>query len=53
VEHVELLWSLLTHIYAFAMLDCIPCLKALDLDGHEKMVSEAMSRTGRRPVMLV
>ncbi|KAE8076201.1 hypothetical protein FH972_014865 [Carpinus fangiana] len=25
----------------------IPCLKALYLDGHEKMVSEAMSRTGR------
>jgi hypothetical protein len=53
VEHVELPWSLLTHIYAFAMLDCIPCLKALDLDGHEKMVSKAMSRTERRPIMLV
>jgi phenylalanine N-monooxygenase len=53
VGHVESLWSLLTHIYAFAMLDYIPCLKVLDLDGHEKMVSEAISRTGCRPVMSV
>ncbi|KAE8076196.1 hypothetical protein FH972_014860 [Carpinus fangiana] len=35
VGHVESLWSLLTHIYAFVMLDYIPCLKVLDLDGHE------------------
>ncbi|KAE8076181.1 hypothetical protein FH972_014845 [Carpinus fangiana] len=42
VEHVESLWSLLTHIYAFAVSNYIPCLKALDLDGHGKMVSEAM-----------
>jgi phenylalanine N-monooxygenase len=53
VEHVESLWSLLTHIYAIAMLDCIPCLKVLDLDGHEKMVSKAMSRAGRQGIMLV
>ncbi|KAE8076200.1 hypothetical protein FH972_014864 [Carpinus fangiana] len=51
VGHVESLWSLVTHIYAFAMLDYISCLKVLDLDGHEKMVSEAMSRAGRQPVM--
>jgi hypothetical protein len=51
VGRVESLWSLLTHIYAFAMLGYIPCLKVLDLDGHEKMVSEAMSRTGRRLTM--
>ena len=49
VGHVESLWSLLNHIYAFAMLDYIPRLKVLDLNGHEKMVSEAMSRAGRRP----
>jgi phenylalanine N-monooxygenase len=42
VEHVESLWSLLTHIYAFVVSDYIPCLRALDLDGHEKMVSEAI-----------
>ncbi|XP_059428585.1 phenylalanine N-monooxygenase-like [Corylus avellana] len=36
------LWSLLNHIYAFAVSDYIPCLRALDLDGHEKIVSEAM-----------
>ena len=42
VEHVESLWRLLTHIYAYAVSDYIPCLRALDLDGHEKMVSEAM-----------
>ena len=53
VEHVESFWSLLTHINAFAMLEYIPCLKVPNLDGHEKMVSEAMSRAGRRPVMSV
>jgi phenylalanine N-monooxygenase len=42
VEHVESLWSLLTHIYAFAVSDYIPCLRVLDLDGHEKIVSKAM-----------
>ena len=50
MEHVEPVWSLLTHIYAFDVSDYILCLKALDLDGHEKIVSEAMKRAGRRPV---
>jgi hypothetical protein len=35
------------------MLDCVPCLKALDLSGHEKMVSKAMSRARCRRIMLV
>jgi phenylalanine N-monooxygenase len=42
VEYIESLWSLLNHIYAFAVSDYIPCSRALDLDGHEKIVSEAM-----------
>jgi phenylalanine N-monooxygenase len=42
VEHVESLLSLLTHSYAFAVSDYLPCLRMLDLDGHEKIVIEAM-----------
>ncbi|GLT55161.1 hypothetical protein SLA2020_283060 [Shorea laevis] len=42
VEHLESLWTLLAHIYAFAVSDYIPWLRALDLDGHEKIVTEAM-----------
>ncbi|KAE8076178.1 hypothetical protein FH972_014842 [Carpinus fangiana] len=42
VEYIESLWTLLNHICAFAVSDYIPCSRALDLDGHEKIVSEAM-----------
>ncbi|KAJ1390160.1 Cytochrome P450 [Sesbania bispinosa] len=42
VEHLNALFTLLNHIYAFYVSDYIPCLRGLDLDGHEAKVMEAM-----------
>ncbi|XP_041014058.1 tryptophan N-monooxygenase CYP79A68-like [Juglans microcarpa x Juglans regia] len=42
VEHIESLFTILVHLNAFAVSDYLPCLTPLDLDGHEKIVSEAM-----------
>ncbi|KAE8668511.1 Phenylalanine N-monooxygenase [Hibiscus syriacus] len=41
VEHVESLFTVLNHLYS-ALSDYIPWLRPLDLEGHEKIVSEAM-----------
>lgn len=42
IEHVESLFTVLTHLYAFALSDYVPWLRFLDLEGHEKVVSDAM-----------
>ncbi|VVB13307.1 unnamed protein product [Arabis nemorensis] len=42
IEHVESLFTVLTHLYAFALSDYVPWLRFLDLEGHEKIVSGAM-----------
>lgn len=42
IEHVESLFTVLTHLYAFALSDYVPWLRFLDLEGHEKVVSSAM-----------
>jgi len=41
-EHVESVFVLLRYLYAFSISDFIPCLKRLDLDGHQKKVKEAL-----------
>ncbi|XP_041013559.1 tryptophan N-monooxygenase CYP79A68-like [Juglans microcarpa x Juglans regia] len=41
-QHIESLFTILVHLNAFALSDYLPCLTALDLDGHGKIVSEAM-----------
>ena len=41
-EHVSLLFAMLLRIYAFCVSDYFPWLRTLDLDGHQKMVCEAM-----------
>ncbi|XP_035548265.1 tryptophan N-monooxygenase CYP79A68-like isoform X2 [Juglans regia] len=41
-QHIESLFTILAHLNAFALSDYLPCLTALDLDGHGKIVSEAM-----------
>ncbi|XVF24345.1 hypothetical protein REPUB_Repub13aG0119900 [Reevesia pubescens] len=41
-EHVESLFTVLTHLYCFILSDYVPWLRAFDLEGHEKIVSEAM-----------
>ncbi|PON37123.1 Cytochrome P450, E-class, group I [Trema orientale] len=41
-EHVGALFTMLLHVYAFCVSDYLPWLRWLDLDGHQKTVSEAM-----------
>ncbi|PON55405.1 Cytochrome P [Parasponia andersonii] len=41
-EHVGALFTMLLHVYAFCVSDYLPWLKWLDLDGHQKTVSEAI-----------
>ncbi|XP_022746611.1 phenylalanine N-monooxygenase-like [Durio zibethinus] len=40
-EHVESLFTILMHVYSFILSDYVPWLRALDLEGHEKIVTEA------------
>ncbi|KAJ9699127.1 hypothetical protein PVL29_007959 [Vitis rotundifolia] len=42
-QHVESLFTVLAHLYAFSLSDYFPWLRVLDLDGHEKTVREAMN----------
>ncbi|XVF24344.1 hypothetical protein REPUB_Repub13aG0119800 [Reevesia pubescens] len=42
-EHVEsVLFTVLIHLYSFILSDYVPWLRPLDLEGREKIVSEAM-----------
>ncbi|KAH7542132.1 hypothetical protein FEM48_Zijuj02G0040900 [Ziziphus jujuba var. spinosa] len=41
-EHLSALFTLLLHVYAFSVVDYLPWMRAFDLDGHEKKVSEVM-----------
>ncbi|KAL1193492.1 Phenylalanine N-monooxygenase [Cardamine amara subsp. amara] len=47
IEHVESLFTVLTHLYAFALSDYVPWLRFLDLEGHEKIVSDAMGSVSK------
>ncbi|KAL9303771.1 hypothetical protein ACSQ67_021034 [Phaseolus vulgaris] len=42
IEHVEAVFDLLRYLYAFSISDYMPCLRRLDLDGHQKKVKEAL-----------
>ncbi|KAK7290340.1 hypothetical protein RIF29_04679 [Crotalaria pallida] len=42
VEHIDSTFTLLKYIYAFCISDYMPCLRGLDLDGHESKVKKAM-----------
>ncbi|TKY47259.1 Isoleucine N-monooxygenase 1 [Spatholobus suberectus] len=42
VEHVDAIFTLLKHIYAFYVSDYIPFLRMFDLDGHKGKVKNAM-----------
>ncbi|XP_028768828.1 isoleucine N-monooxygenase 1-like, partial [Neltuma alba] len=42
VEHVAALFTLLIHSYAFCVSDFVPSLRRLDLDGHERIVKNAL-----------
>ncbi|KAK8581401.1 hypothetical protein V6N13_144427 [Hibiscus sabdariffa] len=41
-EHLNAVLTLLGQIFAFCVSDYIPMLRGLDLDGHEKIVKEAL-----------
>ncbi|KAF8397039.1 hypothetical protein HHK36_018677 [Tetracentron sinense] len=41
-EHVDALFTVLSLIYAFSVSDYIPCLRWFDLDGHERIIKEAI-----------
>ncbi|XP_061341838.1 isoleucine N-monooxygenase 2-like [Gastrolobium bilobum] len=41
-EHVDSIFTLLKYIYAFSVSDYLPCLRGLDLEGHENEVKKAM-----------
>ncbi|CAA7031992.1 unnamed protein product [Microthlaspi erraticum] len=47
IEHVESLFTVLIHLYAFALSDYVPWLRILDLEGHEKIVSGAMRNVSK------
>ena len=42
-QHVESLFTVLAHLYAFSLSDYFTWLRVLDIDGHEKTVREAMN----------
>ncbi|XP_058782058.1 isoleucine N-monooxygenase 1-like [Vicia villosa] len=41
-EHVDAVFDLLDHVYAFSASDYIPWLRLLDLDGHKGKVTNAI-----------
>lgn len=41
IEHVEAAFTVLSLIYSFCPSDFMPCLRWLDIDGHERMMKEA------------
>ncbi|OMO89704.1 Cytochrome P450 [Corchorus olitorius] len=40
-EHVQAIFTILAHIFSFCISDYIPCLRGLDLEGHEKVMEGA------------
>ncbi|EOY34704.1 hypothetical protein QUC31_018317 [Theobroma cacao] len=46
-EHVGALFTILSYLYSFCISDYIPCLRGLDLDGHEKIMDEALQVVGK------
>jgi phenylalanine N-monooxygenase len=41
VEYVEALFIVLQHLFAYSVTDYMPCLRGLDLDGHERILKNA------------
>ncbi|TKY47911.1 Isoleucine N-monooxygenase 2 [Spatholobus suberectus] len=42
VEHLDALFTMLKYVYDFSVSDYVPCLRGLNLDGHEGKVKKAM-----------
>ncbi|KAL7081051.1 hypothetical protein ACP275_14G015800 [Erythranthe tilingii] len=41
-EHVDGLFTILRHLYGFAIADYVPCLEIFDFDGYKKILSNAL-----------
>ncbi|KAH6795169.1 phenylalanine N-monooxygenase-like protein [Perilla frutescens var. hirtella] len=41
-EHMDGLFTTLSHLYGFAIADCVPFLEMFDLDSHKKIVTNAI-----------
>ncbi|KAE8711207.1 Valine N-monooxygenase 1 [Hibiscus syriacus] len=46
-EHVSAVFTILAYLYSFCVSDYIPRLRGLDLDGHEKVMKEALGVVGK------
>ncbi|GAA0159402.1 oxygenase [Lithospermum erythrorhizon] len=42
MEHVDAIFTLLDHVYAFDIADYLPCLGFLDIFGHNKIIKKAV-----------
>ncbi|KAH6796209.1 hypothetical protein C2S51_037195 [Perilla frutescens var. frutescens] len=41
-EHMDALWTIVKYTYRFAISDYVPLLERFDLDGHKKIISDAL-----------
>ncbi|KAL7081053.1 hypothetical protein ACP275_14G016100 [Erythranthe tilingii] len=41
-EHVDGLFTILRHLYGFAIADYVPCLEIFDFDGYKKILCDAL-----------
>ncbi|KAE8655296.1 Isoleucine N-monooxygenase 2 [Hibiscus syriacus] len=46
-EHVSAVFTILAYLYSFCVSDYMPRLRRLDLDGHEKVMKEALRIIGK------
>jgi len=46
-EHLDSLFTLLKYVYDFSVSDYVPCLRGLDLDGHERKVKKAIQTVNK------
>ncbi|CAM0943134.1 unnamed protein product [Alopecurus aequalis] len=47
VEHMDALFTSLGLLFTFGVSECLPWLRGLDLDGHEKIIKEANAAMNR------
>lgn len=52
-KYLENVFTMLNYIYSFSASDYIPCLRGLDLDGHEKIIKDAIKNTRKHQDPLI
>uniref|UniRef100_N1QV28 Tyrosine N-monooxygenase n=1 Tax=Aegilops tauschii TaxID=37682 RepID=N1QV28_AEGTA len=53
VEHMDASFTLLGLLFSFCVSDYLPCLLGLDLDDHEKIIKEAITKVDRLHNMVI